>query len=340
MTVSALTALIVDEALELMPDASEIAVLGSAELATHTATSFPNATVRTADDLTPNTAPSPDGTERMAPEAAVQGATLVLAELPKSNGALDELAQLAASAGSTLVAGGKQKYMTHSQNDVLAQSFTEVSASRGRGKARVLRAKAPRPKSQSQPYPRTARPQGLDFDIVAHGATFAGTKLDIGTRALLDALPNVLEALGETGTALDLGSGTGVLAASLARALPAWTVHATDRSLAAARSTAATAAGAGVTVTTHHADAADALADGSVDLIVLNPPFHEGHAVVDDLAEHLFAASARVLAPGGVLITVYNSHLHHRTALERIVGPTTQLSRSPKFTVTRSARRA
>jgi len=50
----------------------------------------------------------------------------------------------------------------------------------------------------------------------------------------------------------------------------------------------------------------------------------------------LFEAAARVLAPGGELWTVYNSHLQYRPALERYVGPTVEEGRNPKFTVTRS----
>ena len=54
-------------------------------------------------------------------------------------------------------------------------------------------------------------------------------------------------------------------------------------------------------------DAADSIADGSVDLVVCNPPFHVGAAVVTTAADLLFAAAARVLRPGGELWTVYNS---------------------------------
>jgi 16S rRNA (guanine1207-N2)-methyltransferase len=45
-----------------------------------------------------------------------------------------------------------------------------------------------------------------------------------------------------------------------------------------------------------------------------------------------------VLAPAGELWTVFNSHLGYRSALERIVGPTRQIARNAKFTVTASAR--
>ena len=79
--------------------------------------------------------------------------------------------------------------------------------------------------------------------------------------------------------------------------------------------------------------------DASAELIVLNPPFHLGAAVHAGGALRLFEDCARVLAPGGELWTVFNSHLGYRPALTRIVGPTRQIGRNPKFTVTVSARR-
>ena len=71
---------------------------------------------------------------------------------------------------------------------------------------------------------------------------------------------------------------------------------------------------------------------------MLNPPFHVGASVHTGVAHKLFDAAARVLRPGGELWTVWNSHLQYRPALERTVGPTRQVTRDPKFTVTVSTR--
>ena len=46
-----------------------------------------------------------------------------------------------------------------------------------------------------------------------------------------------------------------------------------------------------------------------------------------------------LLAPGGELWCVWNSHLRYRPHLERLVGPTRQVARNPKFTVTVSTAR-
>ena len=128
---------------------------------------------------------------------------------------------------------------------------------------------------------------------------------------------------------------------SFARARPGASVVATDLSEAAVRSARATAAadGVGDRVRVVRDDVGSSLADRSADVVLCNPPFHQGAALSTDAAHRMFATAGRVLRPGGELWTVYNSHLRYRPALERAVGPTTQAGRNPRFTVTRSVAR-
>jgi 16S rRNA (guanine1207-N2)-methyltransferase len=137
---------------------------------------------------------------------------------------------------------------------------------------------------------------------------------------------------------VDLGCGTGILAATYALTRPGAEVIATDRSAAAVASARATMTANGIDTTVTHDDACSEIPDQSADLILLNPPFHLGASIHTDAAVRLFEAAARILKPGGELLTVYNSHLAHKRALTTIVGPTEQLRRTPKFTVTRSIR--
>jgi 16S rRNA (guanine1207-N2)-methyltransferase len=279
------------------------------------------------------------GYESMAlgPEV-VRGARVVLAKAPKSLEALRELVQVVAADAHpevTLYVGGRVKHMTHGMNDVLAEGFTAVHATLARQKSRVLVARGPRPVQLSFPVCREHADLGLT--VCAHGAAFAGAKIDRGTRALLAVLP---DAVPDATTALDLGCGTGVLAVALAAARPGLSVIGVDQSAAAVASAAATVAANGLTdrVRVRRDDAAASIPDGSVDLVVCNPPFHHGVAVSETLAQRLFTGAARVLRPGGELWCVYNSHLPHREALRRIVGPTRQVTRDPTFTITASTR--
>lgn len=275
--------------------------------------------------------------------ALVAGARLVLLQLPRSLDALDEVAALVAEHADpsvVVVAGGRLKHMTTAMNDVLGRHLATVEARLARQKSRVLVAAHPRPADERphRRWPERAEHRDLGITVCAHGGAFAGTSIDIGTRALLAQLDAVALA---DGTAVDLGCGTGVLAVALARLRPALSITATDESAAAVASARATVEANGVAdrVTVVRADAAGALPDASVDLVLLNPPFHVGAAVHDGVARALFADAARVLRPGGELWAVWNSHLRYRPALESVVGPTRQVARDPKFTVTVSTRR-
>jgi len=269
----------------------------------------------------------------------VDGARVVLVQAPKGLEALREIAEVVAASAApdvTLLVGGRVKHMTHAMNDVLSASFTDVSATLARQKSRVLVARGPRAGTTS--FPRRQEHADLGLTVCAHGAAFAGTKIDIGTRALLGSLDRMAPS---AATALDLGCGTGVLAVLLARARPELAVLAVDQSAAAVASATSTAAanGVGDRIRVVRDDAAASLPDGSVDLVVCNPPFHLGAAVVTTAADRLFAAAGRVLRPGGELWTVYNSALRHKPTLTRLVGPTHVVDRTPKFTVTMSTRR-
>jgi 16S rRNA (guanine1207-N2)-methyltransferase len=140
----------------------------------------------------------------------------------------------------------------------------------------------------------------------------------------------------QAGHAVDLGCGTGILAALYARSHPGTKVTATDQSAAAVDSARATAEANGLAaqITVLRDDAMGSLPDNSANLILLNPPFHLGASVHAEAGLKLIRAAARVLAPGGELWTVYNSHLQYLPALERSVGPTRVAGRNAKFTVT------
>jgi 16S rRNA (guanine1207-N2)-methyltransferase len=203
-------------------------------------------------------------------------------------------------------------------------------------------------------------PDGLT--VVAHGAAFAGASLDQGTRFLLAQahrwphLPDLqvtpaaqadtsdvpgIPGMDVHPVAVDLGCGTGILATVLALRYPNAHVLASDRSAAACASTRATLTANGVRAAGVVRDDAGALLpipDGSADLVLLNPPFHDRAALSTDAAHRMFAAAGRILRDGGELWTVFNTGLHYRGALQRAVGPTEHVAQDPKFTVTRSLR--
>ena len=276
------------------------------------------------------------------------GAHVVLLRLPRSLDALDEIAGLIAehaAADVTIYAGGMIKHLALAMNEVLARYFAEVRPGLARQKARVLTVSdisAGRVARWSCEE-RATRPANREFHadlglwVCAHGGAFAGTRIDIGTRFLLGVLH---EAKPDAASAIDLGCGTGVLASALAMARPGISVTATDQSAAAVASARATMDANGVAdrVRVVRDDGLASQPDASAELILLNPPFHVGSTVHAGIAPRLFADAARVLATGGELWTVFNSHLGYRPALTRVVGPTREVARNAKFTITVSTR--
>ncbi|MGW8482494.1 class I SAM-dependent methyltransferase [Microbacterium sp. NPDC055903] len=278
----------------------------------------------------------------------LSGARLVLLQLPKALAELEEIADAVARWAAddvVLVAGGRVKHMTLAQNEVLGRFFAEVQPQRAERKSRLIVATGPRPVG-APPFPVQAAHPEFGLTLVAHGGAFAGDRVDIGTRVLLEVLAERAGG-GSPGLApaerlvVDLGCGTGALAASWALGHPDDRVVATDRSAAAAASARATMAANGLIgrVEVMHDDAGSEIPDASADVVLLNPPFHLGASVHTGAASRLFDAAARILRPGGELLTVYNSSLGYRSELARLIGPTEQLRRTPKFTVTRSVRR-
>ena len=278
----------------------------------------------------------------------VRGARVVLLRLPKSLDALDEIAGVIAAHADpavTVFAGGMQKHLTVAMNDVLARHFERVDVGLARQKARVLTVTGPKAAAAASATAAESWPRRQFHPdiapgvwVCAHGGAFAGTRIDIGTRFLLSHLD---EAGPDARVAVDLACGTGVLATTLALRRPGVRVIATDQSAVAVASARATAEANGVTdhIEVRREDAGDGIPDACADLVLLNPPFHNGSALDLRVGRMLVAAASRMLAPGGELWTVYNSHLDYKPVLRDRVGPTRQVDRNAKFTITVSTRR-
>lgn len=215
-------------------------------------------------------------------------------------------------------------------NGTLARHFETVSATLGQRKARALVAQSPRP--GPAPWPKLARLDALNLTVAAHGATFGTNRLDHGTALLASCF----DRLPEGGRAIDLGCGSGILAALLAR--QGRSVTAVDVTWSATEAARATAEANGLDFRVLRSDG---LRDwpGSVDLIVLNPPFHVRSAKDTEPTRALFEQVGAALTEGGELWCVWNSHLPYLQWLRRAVGQTSIVARDRGYLVTRSVRR-
>jgi 16S rRNA (guanine1207-N2)-methyltransferase len=276
--------------------------------------------------------------EDLGPEL-LEGALLVVMRLPKGLAALDAVAEAVArwaDPGSVLLAGGRVKHMSRGMNDVLARHFGSVRGSLGVQKSRVLVAAQPQAGSASR-YPLRGHDDDLQLEVRAYGGAFAGPAVDLGTRFLISFAGSFPAGARQV---VDLGCGTGLLAVVAARTLPDAAVLALDDSRAAVLSAMATAEANGVAdrVEVRRTHLMAGVPDGSVDLVLCNPPFHRGNSRDSAVAFEMLADAARALRLGGELWTVYNSHLPYLRTLRRLVGSTSVVGQNTGFTVTRSVR--
>jgi 16S rRNA G1207 methylase RsmC len=70
-----------------------------------------------------------------------------------------------------------------------------------------------------------------------------------------------------------------------------------------------------------------------IDLVLCNPPFHQGNTMGDFIAWQMFTDSHRALVPGGMIRVIGNSHLKYHQTLKRIFGNSKIVASNNKFTI-------
>lgn len=146
-------------------------------------------------------------------------------------------------------------------------------------------------------------------DIFSKPGVFAWDRFDAGSLFLLEQLALLRRDRPPPQSGLDLGCGNGLLAVALL-AFGCPRVVATDNNAAAllaCRHNLAAHAGES-TVEVVAADCADGITT-KVELVLCNPPFHQGFAVESSLTGRFLQAARRLLAPGGEALFVVNSFI-------------------------------
>ncbi|WP_176710146.1 methyltransferase [Streptomyces sp. Wb2n-11] len=174
--------------------------------------------------------------------------------------------------------------------------------------------------------------------VTNHAGIFCAERLDIGTRFFLRHLP------GRRGPerVVDLGCGNGVVGTAAALANPEAEVLFVDESFQAVASAQATFranAGADGKAEFLVGDGLSGVPEGTVDLVLNNPPFHSHQATTDATARRMFAGARDALRPGGELWVIGNRHLGYHVVLRRIFGNSELVASDPKFVVLRAVKR-
>ncbi|WP_312125477.1 methyltransferase [Brevundimonas sp.] len=154
---------------------------------------------------------------------------------------------------------------------------------------------------------------------------FAWDRIDTGTALLADALPAL------KGKGIDLGCGYGALATVVLRSTAVTNLSMVDldrRAIDAAQQNVSDER-----ASFEWADVRTLEADGTLDFVVSNPPFHDGGIEDKRLGQKFIRKSAELLKKGGVAWIVANRHLPYEKDLNEVFKRVTMVADQNGFKI-------
>src|SRR5690606_1304293 len=104
----------------------------------------------------------------------------------------------------------------------------------------------------------------------------------------------------------------------------------TDDSYLAVRSARHNAEIAGINADIRHGNCLSAVNE-TLDWVVCNPPFHDGHRELTNIATTMFTDSMQRLRQNGRLIVIANRHLPYLGLLKKLSGSVQSLGKDSRF---------
>ena len=169
--------------------------------------------------------------------------------------------------------------------------------------------------------------QSQELTICALPGVFSQLKLDVGTKLLLEHLPNYSNE-----SILDFGCGAGVIGATIAHQCSDASVTLADvnaLALASSKETFAKNQLVGQFIAT---DSMSHIAS-HYDHVISNPPFHQGLNTHYQATEDFLDAIAKFIKPKGSLTIVANSFLKYQPIMEKRFKSVNQVAKANGFTI-------
>jgi 16S rRNA (guanine1207-N2)-methyltransferase len=171
--------------------------------------------------------------------------------------------------------------------------------------------------------------RGQPFTLTLRPDVFAGGGLDPATALLAEVME-----VGQRQRVLDLGSGSGVLGMLAARLSPSSQITLVDASAAALLA-------AQENLRRNGLEHLQALASNGVaavrtqqfDLVLCNPPFHQGHNQTSATALRFIREAREVLAPRGRLYLVANRFLRYEPVMQAAFGAVVRVREDARYKV-------
>ncbi|AEG01850.1 methyltransferase [Methylomonas methanica] len=241
--------------------------------------------------------------------------------------------------GSRVIVAGMVKTLTANVWKGLEALIGPTRTSLAVKKARLIFADVdPQLQLPSNPYPVHYRLENTDLLISNHANVFSRESLDIGTRLLLQHLPDNPAQR----DIIDLGCGNGIVGLLIAQQLPDARIQFVDESfmaIASAKDNFMRAFAGQRQAEFIVGDCLSGFPENSADCIVCNPPFHQQHVIGDHIAWQMFQQAQRILRKGGELRVIGNRHLNYHLPLKKLFGNWHAVAGNAKFAIIKAHKR-
>ncbi|EEF3813965.1 23S rRNA (guanine(1835)-N(2))-methyltransferase RlmG [Salmonella enterica subsp. diarizonae] len=269
-----------------------------------------------------------------------QAPGIVLIKVPKTLALLEQ--QLRAlrkvvTAHTRIIAGAKARDIHTSTLELFEKVLGPTTTTLAWKKARLINCTFSNPQLAAAPQTLSWKLEDTGWTIHNHANVFSRTGLDIGARFFMQHLPENLD-----GEIVDLGCGNGVIGLSLLAKNPQVNVVFVDESPMAVDSSR-------LNVETNLPEAFErcefminnalsGVEPFRFNAVFCNPPFHQKHALTDNIAWEMFHHARRCLKINGELYIVANRHLDYFHKLKKIFGNCATIATNNKFVILKAVK--
>ncbi|HCM1917053.1 TPA: 23S rRNA (guanine(1835)-N(2))-methyltransferase RlmG [Salmonella enterica subsp. salamae serovar 28:r:e,n,z15] len=265
---------------------------------------------------------------------------VVLIKVPKTLALLEQ--QLRAlrkvvTVQTRIIAGAKARDIHTSTLELFEKVLGPTTTTLAWKKARLINCTFSNPPLADAPQTLSWKLEDTGWTIHNHANVFSRTGLDIGARFFMQHLPENLD-----GEIVDLGCGNGVIGLSLLAKNPQANVVFVDESPMAVDSSR-------LNVETNLPEAFErcefminnalsGVEPFRFNAVFCNPPFHQKHALTDNIAWEMFHHARRCLKINGELYIVANRHLDYFHKLKKIFGNCATIATNNKFVILKAVK--
>ncbi|ECT6484846.1 23S rRNA (guanine(1835)-N(2))-methyltransferase RlmG [Salmonella enterica subsp. enterica serovar Typhimurium] len=269
-----------------------------------------------------------------------QAPGVVLIKVPKTLALLEQ--QLRAlrkvvTAQTRIIAGAKARDIHTSTLELFEKVLGPTTTTLAWKKARLINCTFSHPQLADAPQTLSWKLEDTGWTIHNHANVFSRTGLDIGARFFMQHLPENLD-----GEIVDLGCGNGVIGLSLLAKNPQANVVFVDESPMAVDSSR-------LNVETNLPEAFErcefminnalsGVEPFRFNAVFCSPPFHQKHALTDNIAWEMFHHARRCLKINGELYIVANRHLDYFHKLKKIFGNCATIATNNKFVILKAVK--